>query len=84
MKKTTKKPKSLFKKQDVLLHNRENKFFIIEATDFMPARKDWLYTLKLVANGDVAQYKRCYQDDMTDKYSQVKNADTIKLIYGKV
>lgn len=77
-----KKPKSEFKSQDVLLHNRENNFFIVESVEFMKAKDDHLYTLKQVANGET-KYKRCYQKDITDKYSQVQNPETIKLIYGK-
>lgn len=81
-KKSIKKPKSIFQKTDVLLHNRENNFFIVEGVDYMEPRKDYLYTLKQVSNGET-KYKRCYQVEIADKYSQVKNAETIKLIYGK-
>lgn len=81
-KKKSIKPKSEFKAQDILLHNRENNFFIIEATEYMTNKADWLYTLKQVANGTV-KYKRCYGEEISNKYSQVKNPETIKLIYGK-
>lgn len=83
-KKRTKKPKSQFSIEDVLLHTKENKFFVVQAKDFMAPKKDWLYTLKLVSN-DVftIQYKRCYESEVADKYSVVKNPETIKLIYGK-
>lgn len=80
--KKPKKPKNIFKEQDILLHGRENKFFVIEGKDYMAGRQDWLYTLKLVANGE-QQFKRCYQKDISEKYEQVKNPETIKLIYGK-
>ena len=81
--KKTKKSKAIFKAQDVLLHNRENRFFIIESTDYMAPKLDWLYTLKEVSNGEV-RVKRCYQKEIAEKYSQVKNPETIRLIYGKV
>lgn len=85
MKKTTrtKKPKSIYSSQDILLHNRENNFFIVESVDYMAPKNDHLYTLKQVSSGEV-KYKRCYQAEIQDKYSQVKNPETIKLIYGKV
>lgn len=84
-KKTTrnKKPKAEFNAQDVLLHNRENNFFIVEGRDYMSNREDWLYTLKQVSNGEV-KFKRCYGEEINNKYSQVKNPETIKLIYDKV
>lgn len=77
------KPKVTFKVQTVLLHDRENRFFIVEGTDYMEHRTDWLYTLKEVSNGE-PRFKRCYQSEIENKYSEIKNPDTIKLIYGKV
>ena len=86
MKKTVrkkKKPKAIFKSQDILLHNRENNFFIVESVDYMDMKTDWLYTLRQVSNGET-KFKRCYGEEINNKYSQVKNPETIKLIYGKV
>lgn len=84
-KKTTRisKPKAQYRSQDILLHNRENNFFIVEGVDYMKEKTDYLYTLKQVSNGEV-KFKRCYGEEITNKYSEVKNPETIKLIYGKV
>lgn len=77
-----KKSISKYNVNDVLLHKRENKFFICVEKGEMPD-KGWLYTLKLVGAG-VTSYKRCYESDLTDKYDEVKNPESIKLLYGKV
>lgn len=72
--------KSKMKLQDVFLHKREGKFFIVEAKEMFP-EKGWLYTLKMVAANEI-KFKRCYEQEFLDKYEQVKDAQTIKLLFG--
>lgn len=71
--------KSKFKKQDVFLHKKENKFFIIEEKEDFNS-KGWLYTLKLIAANEI-KYKRCYEKEFLEKYEKVKDGKTIKLLF---
>lgn len=73
-------PKAKLKTQDVYLHKREGKFFIVEAKENFE-KKGWLYTLKMIAANEI-RFKRCYEEEFFDKYEQVKDAETIKLLFG--
>lgn len=74
------KKKSKYKVNDVFMHLDDEKMYIVDSVDKYP--KGSLYTIKEVANGK-PEYKRYYEDKLTDKCVKTTNTKAVKILYGR-
>lgn len=77
MKKSLPKPRV----NNVFFHKEEQKQFIVTAVDNI--RGNRLVTFKEISANNEGKYKRCYVDNLNEKYEKVKNSKAVKLLYGK-